>query len=939
MNRIIKGIFDFLHTSLPLLLISSLLLGTATAFWLAGSNNQLEIDDIAPKKIVSLELAKDVATADKVVKAWEANHVTDVALTSIRQDFAFILTYVVAILFFVMLFNRGAGVSIWTKLFSILTIIAGISDVVENAFSMLFILGRTHSNILIYYPAVIKFGCIIITIAYIIGWMLFYAGKFLFYILPNEERRHKALGQVNLAPIGHILKSAKTYLPGLITVIISYFLFIQLTVGQDVVIQISEFGGPFIASLFCIPLWSVFSWYSSRLVGYELQQAGTTIPSPFHTHVPRLIAYNALVSIQAAMLAIPTVGNVNEGGVWAFIIVQNLLYFFWHQILTCDPVPIGYRAVSSIITVAYISAIIYLVTIGEYTHQKMLPLAALFLFFFQMWLSRRFVRRRKSIKENTVEAKLKRGAKLNSEIVMPYIGLKETSKWIRVPEDVRDEELSVFRIVFGFACAALLVFILANAWPLLADRMGALPVTLLAFGIVVVVSNIITIVSIHKGVNVFVVILIWVFIVGKFYDPYQVRTVKPESTTKVLRPDFNTWFKSWVDKRRCAIDSSSSYPVYLVIADGGASRSGYWVSTVLSSLEAKSDPGRDGNSFSDHLMVLAGASGGSVGNATFYALMRSDSSCNSAGDNYYLDRSKAFLRQDFLAPILTHWFGADILNHIFPFYFDDRSTALEKSMEYHGKEPLNNIFAGKFSDVMDTSGRLPILFINTTNVQEGTPAVISTIDIHSFSKRIDVLTHASKIDSPAVTDIRYSTAVVMGARFPYVSPAGNLGKRSFVDGGYFDNTGAGILHEMLQHLKQQQDKGALNIDASTFNKLRFQLIYLRNSSLRTKDLKPMHPLLNDAAAPIVTVLGTYGSQTDVNNSRLKGFMEEFSPGVESIDINLYLEKDEEEFPMNWVISEYNINRMDDNLARQMEKVRLLPIDHSPSTKTCNCHNP
>jgi predicted acylesterase/phospholipase RssA len=920
LRTLLPGIFAFFNTNRNLLLASSLLLALATATWVSSSNEKLKTD-AAPCKIISLQLATNIHTSNTIAQSWSDAKVTNIALTSLRQDFAFILTYIVALMFSIMAFDKALIMNRWTIIFSLVTIIAGIADTVENIGCMLFILRKIHTNIFIFIPAYIKWIGLIISAAYIVLYFLFRIIRRIF-INFTEHRWAEWFQSIHLASLGYLLKSIRIYLPGVITVLISYFLFIKVTQGQDVVIQITEYSGPFIWSLICIPLWAVFCWYSSRLVGYErLLQPGSGIPEEFHTHIPRLIAYNALISIQAAMLSIPTVGNLTEGGVWAFIIIQNLLYFFWDKILTGKP-PVGYRAVSAVIVVAYIVTIIYLVNIGVYKHQKLLPIGAFFLFIFQMWLMRRFVERRKTIDPNPVGI-----------LSVSYMGLFRKSEWVRVPQNVREKEYWLFGRMFVIGCAGIVLFAAANISSYLADHMGPLPIVLLAFGVLVIMLNIGTIFSIRKGVNVFVVLIVWAFIIGKFYDPYKVRLIEVENASKVERPTLDIYFKNWINKRECILrdTATKTFPVYLVIADGGASRSGYWVASVLSKLQHASDTLR-GNTFSDHLLVLAGASGGSVGNATFYALLKNDSARNIN----HLDSARKFLRQDFLSPVLAHWTGADLLNHIAPFHFDDRSTALEKTMEYHGKGVLKNAFAKLFSEVMDASGCLPILFINTTNVQEGAPAVISTIDISTFSKRVDVLDDVVKIDSPKVRDIRYSTAVVMGARFPYVSPAGNLGNRSFVDGGYFDNTGAGILHETMQELKRMIDNNATGIDPALLHKLKFQLIYLRNSSLRSTGPKPLQPLVNDLAAPIVTVLGTYGSQTDVNNLRLKTFMREFSD-VEPIDINLYGSPDEEEFPMNWVISKYNLNRMDSNLNHRMKYVRLLSIERTGSVKECDCN--
>ena len=48
---------------------------------------------------------------------------------------------------------------------------------------------------------------------------------------------------------------------------------------------------------------------------------------------------------------------------------------------------------------------------------------------------------------------------------------------------------------------------------------------------------------------------------------------------------------------------------------------------------------------------------------------------------------------------------------------------------------------------------------------------------------------------------RASTAIHNGARFPLVSPSGGLaGHGHVIDGGYFDNSGAELIRQMINYL-------------------------------------------------------------------------------------------------------------------------------------------
>ena len=76
-------------------------------------------------------------------------------------------------------------------------------------------------------------------------------------------------------------------------------------------------------------------------------------------------------------------------------------------------------------------------------------------------------------------------------------------------------------------------------------------------------------------------------------------------------------------------------------------------------------------------------------------------------------------------------------------------------------------------------------------MQDGRPGVVSTmkLDYNIFGRRLDVLDSLRPGE-----DVHLSSMVILGARFPYVSPAGRIRNNYFVDGGYFDNSGAGVVH-------------------------------------------------------------------------------------------------------------------------------------------------
>jgi hypothetical protein len=276
----------------------------------------------------------------------------------------------------------------------------------------------------------------------------------------------------------------------------------------------------------------------------------------------------------------------------------------------------------------------------------------------------------------------------------------------------------------------------------------------------------------------------------------------------------------------------------------------------------------------------------------------------------------------------------------------DRGYALSKAMEEaegnQSTSAITNMKVG-MSEIMTQKNKpensLPILCINTTRMQDGRPGVISTINInedsimnlkeHFFNKRVDVL---SLVDEKK--DLKLSSAVVLGASFPYLSPAGRIDTKKiikkdtttkevceseyFVDGGYFDNSGAGVVNEMIIGMKELMKEDTAFL-ARYANRLEFFVLHITNDPTGGGEevLGRVNPLTNDLAAPIKTLVGSYGSQTSVNDSRLENFMINNFGFGHYTRINLYEKDDKMSFPMNWVISKRVLDSMNARLDRSV----------------------
>lgn len=737
-----------------------------------------------------------------------------------------------------------------------------------------------------------------------------------------------------LKPISYFLKALWLYIAGVIGLLAMYFILVNIEQGIDVVIQVGEYTGHALWSLVCILLWSFLAWYSARLVSYARQCHNNDIPAGLHKHFPRLIAYNCFVCIQTAIFALPTFYHLSTWAIWLFIAFHNLLYALVTAAWEKSPRSRNKTIFAWILAIAYTGWLVYLIIIKKnYTgHANRYPYGlswvALGLFFAQLGAVKLFIERRKMVNK---QAELNVPKQPGNKNIMDRLLLN--------PKYTAAEEtnFTVFNIV---SLVAVILYCIAIFSLGISSGMGPMAFVLLALGILIGFSNFITYCSIIIHFNLVFVFFVWALLIGLFRDPYRVRLLST-GNEKVFakRPDSRTFFRSWLMQRRTLLDRAGpkQFEVFIVLSYGGASRSGNWVSGILSKTQDQSCQADSANSFAHHLLCMAGASGGTVGNCAFYSLLKAH--YDHRADSLY-SHSNTFFSTDFLTYTLGRLVGPDFFRHLIPFTsIDDRAAALEKVMAEGSKDSLlNDYFSKPLSEVFDYSGRLPVLFINSTRVDDGMPAEISSIQLPSGSQRIDIL---KLVDSNGIrygggNDLRFATAAVLSARFPYVSPAGNILNNYFVDGGYFDNSGSGIVLEYMQELKNILRDSSDALIKTYAPKLHFTLVQIYNGSvLGDMKKKSMHPLVNDLLTPVLTLEGMQGSSTKVANGILDRFFTEFNEGMRTqpVSFSLYdsLKNKEEDYPMSWVISDYNLSRMQtrcDSVTTNNRLMKLIKITDS-----------
>lgn len=295
---------------------------------------------------------------------------------------------------------------------------------------------------------------------------------------------------------------------------------------------------------------------------------------------------------------------------------------------------------------------------------------------------------------------------------------------------------------------------------------------------------------------------------------------------------------------------SGAVPLLFVATSGGATRAAYWTSTVLDCvLETSGTPECDdrveGDDFrrSNTLFALSGISGGSVGFATYAARLveKAKKETNDAWIDERLDR-------DFLSPTIAWGLFIEGPQTLLKFRHPvDRAEVLERSWQRAWKEGGVRGDLSVFQ-LWRKHHVVPLLLLNGTSVEDGCRFNGSVLDasietIRAEQRRIHdcrstgafddvppgidaptVLEEVSPKSALAATrdlsdflcdqklDVRLSTAAILSARFPYVSPSGRLQwqcepaegearKTTFVvDGGYLETSGSSPIVELSSKL-------------------------------------------------------------------------------------------------------------------------------------------
>lgn len=385
-------------------------------------------------------------------------------------------------------------------------------------------------------------------------------------------------------------------------------------------------------------------------------------------------------------------------------------------------------------------------------------------------------------------------------------------------------------------------------------------------------------------------------------------------------PDFQTATLDWLRLH----EDQAGAPVLIVSAEGGGIRAAYFTAMTLARI-ADQCPAA-----ANRILAVSGVSGGSFGAAVYSAALKvrpipaGELSCApDIGDKagWYESRIDEIFRQDHLSPILSRFLFPDTVQRFLPVPVDmfDRQLGLEMSLadDFHGsfgadtlRQPFYNLTPTA------TSRSIPYLFLNSTMVETGERVVATAVDMTGadFMGRPSFRSLYPDMDFPLVSLAGAS------ARFFYISPSGHIGenkeKRRFVDGGYFDNSGATTLLEIYQSLAD------MKIRHPELATTPVHVIHIGNQPLKPSDpgdagRRNFPRGFDDQVAPLRAVLKTRESRVAYSLDQLERAIARTGGGASMLKIQMA--DYGVAIPLGWLLS----SRAADDLARQVRQAGRL----------------
>ncbi|HET6354258.1 hypothetical protein [Streptomyces sp.] len=341
---------------------------------------------------------------------------------------------------------------------------------------------------------------------------------------------------------------------------------------------------------------------------------------------------------------------------------------------------------------------------------------------------------------------------------------------------------------------------------------------------------------------VFVLLLAW-FVLGAVVDTkgnHDVRVMEGRAL-RADRVELAGQFEKWLAANCANAPATGPLPLVVVAASGGGIRAAYWTSGVLDKLfpptpveppEGSRCARTDGRA---PVFAVSGVSGGSLGAVSWISRPRQD-------DPHSHER---IFGTDHLSGALAWMTFVDLPRSFIGFHQKDRAAVMEESWERSQRE-LELPFYATWQQ--PGTAWTPLALLNGTAVESGCRVLTAPVQLGAFDRPIgptsctrrpedvraeDLRPGEKNEGGPTLIDlrggflcgrqeIRRSTAAMLSARFPYITPSGRLTTKqcqeeeaslSVVDGGYVEGTGSLTAIDLHHELKKLVDCSNAVVDS------------------------------------------------------------------------------------------------------------------------------
>jgi hypothetical protein len=409
----------------------------------------------------------------------------------------------------------------------------------------------------------------------------------------------------------------------------------------------------------------------------------------------------------------------------------------------------------------------------------------------------------------------------------------------------------------------------------------------------------------------------------------------PSDQTLPVAKQFDQWIehRNWFQKDGIHQKTTGRKTlVFLVCAEGGANRSGYWTALMLQNLHDKLGP-----DFDENLFAISSVSGGSFG-AGIYGLCRT----HKLDSTQSREKINRFFGTDYLSPLTTRLLCGEPLQLFVPGYVPsfDRAVGFENAITGE----LETLFPQKESPLFyqtferrDTNRFCPLLLFHSTECETGKRSILGNVRL----KESD-FTGARFLNEAFRKDLPLSTAMHLSARFPVFSPSAAVtfpdgNRRHFVDGGYYDRGGYETTLDLLKAIESSQYAGLVQpivIVLSNSLETGSSVIPISDEAMPSEEkpasLQTGISFLNEPLSVFRTLAAGGENNTEVHKKSLIRYLQSRNKkGIYYMEFDLKASADD--VPMNWYLSKKGLARIEGKARHLAGKIPDLQAEKTATT--------